>query len=212
LRYHVKAIEEAVSAHVSAALAARLRGAAAVALGEPVIGDPELTLDDVAQVLAVALCAREFKLADGETEGLTLTSAHLRTETGVAILDPIDALNHPLLAAWLRPTFAEVIAVVLRSGATLANAAPGWPLFQYCTLVESDGRAVAADVRAEFNGAQGVVHLQFGVSPDMTRLVTHKTLGGDGLFAVGCALRDSRAAYVAAVAAVDTAERAGSLH
>jgi len=202
LKFPPKSIQDAIAAHVSPDLAGRL--ARLVKLGE-------MAEDQIGHVLAVALCF-DAKAADAAVDGLGLTSVHLHGPHGTAILPADEAADHPLLAPWLRYNFADLIGQVLRSGTIMANLTPGWPIFDRVSLIESEGATVSAWARVVFRDPEAAAELHFGALTDANRLLVQKTIGGDGLFTVGQALRESLTTYPAAVAATDVIEAARSIH
>jgi hypothetical protein len=189
LKFSLQAIAEAVAVHISADLAPRLRELAKYT--QTVAGEgAAFTPEELGELLALGLCS-DSKASS--IDHLSLAAVHLHGAQGTAVLEPDDAFTHPLLSLWLRPTFAALLGVVLRSGALMANLTPGWPLFERVTLVESDGVVVNATARVIFRDIEAAADLVFGGLADTNRLLVHKVIGGDGLFGAGMALREGLA-------------------
>jgi len=193
LKFPRKSIQDGLATHLSVELAARVASKTLNA---------DLAEDDIGREIAVGLCS-DAALAAASVDALTLHSVHLHGPHGSASLSADDAADHPLLAPWLRYSFGDLIGQVLRSGTIMANLTPGWPIFDRVSLVESEGATVSAWARVVFRDPEATAELHFGALTDANRLLVQKTIGGDGLFAVGQALREGLLAYPAVVAAAD---------
>jgi len=194
VKFPRKSIHDAIASHLSPSLAERLA-----------LKGAEFAEDEIGHAIARALCSDRGDAA-AAVDALTLHSVHLHGPQGAVTLCDDDAGEHPLLAPWLRYDFGDLIGQVLRSGTVMTNLTPGWPIFERVSLIESEGKTVSALARVLFRETEASAELCFGAVIDPNRYLVQKTIGGDGLFALGQALREGRAAYSAAVAATDAIE------
>lgn len=176
MKLRANALHAAVAAHLSAALADKIGGKEAT---------DELSLDDAAKRLAVALIERPE--AEDLAEALTLASVTLTGVGETITLDADDALAHPLLTRWLGASLIAMLAQVLKAGAQNTQLAPGAPFFGDVEVCDDGFLYATSELHFTDQSARAVA--LYGVRTPSAAYTTSKRLCGSALINAGAAAR-----------------------
>jgi hypothetical protein len=182
MRIELAKLRAAIADQISADLASRLGSADLPS---------EIDADDVGALLAEALHP-----GLGPRVGhAALDSVRITFGPASVVLGPEEAIQHPMLRAWLPLGLGEALAMPIVSAASMAALAPGQPNVHWIT-VEDRGdaapRGTAVFAAPTLTEAAQVV-ATYGTGPD-TALTRVSRLDGSALAMAGWALHGLRKA------------------
>jgi hypothetical protein len=179
LRFALNTLHALVASEMSPSLAGRLLGALAVVPLDSTDGG--VTEAEAGELLLAAAAGLPGSAVEAANP---LDLARLQfVGDATMMLDPSEAVTHPLLTGWVPSTMAAALAAPIRAGAQRFDLALGSPVYGFARLFLRDGVAVGGQLNLHFIGAHVCLHYGEGVGRDP--FVTAQTWSGEALWTLG---------------------------
>jgi len=143
---------------------------------------------DAGRVIAAVLAELPEANALPVVDRMTLIAADVEAHGQNVRISAVDALSHPALREWVRPTIGEQMAVGLRAGRILTALSPAAPVIGGISAyqVGNDLRTMTADLH--FPSVNGGASLHFGAALEAAPRRVVREMCGDLLVGLGMSL------------------------